>query len=131
LENNMFNGVYCHYDGDLNHVGLVLHLHYQDENKIRELISHGSMSSLSTEIGEKHEYLETSKKVGIFDYQCTFYHRDMDRDLEIFKMSIYTPTLRSKRCYIFNNGKWTFRDRKGAGFCDLEVILRNSEYLPA
>ena len=39
--------IYCHWDGYLDNNGMILHKHYQDPFKVRELLDNGDMSSLS------------------------------------------------------------------------------------
>jgi hypothetical protein len=107
--------IYCHWDGYLDHNGRILHESYSTEDRVRELIALGDLSSLGREIGEKHpfhnphvrgsrEYLDHEKMVGDW---CTAYGRDRDEtnigpenfvniremDLEEFN-------------YHFRNSKW-------------------------
>lgn len=73
-EDGKIESVYCHFDGYFDHVGKILFNHYQDKNKINELIKNGDLSSLAEEIGVKHDF--ESK-----DYtQCKFYGRDRGED---------------------------------------------------
>lgn len=76
--------VYCHWDGYLSNNGELLLNHWSDPFKLRELIDLGDLSSLSKEIGEKHEFDNPGKystpeydayrqKV---EHMCTFYGRD-------------------------------------------------------
>lgn len=75
--------VYCHWDGYLAHNGQILQEHYTDPFKLRDLIDHGDLSSLDTNIGFQHPFsphesaeakaaYETAKAAGA----CTFYGRD-------------------------------------------------------
>jgi hypothetical protein len=67
-------GVYCHWDGGFWCNGPILQDHYQDEAKVRELISFGDMSSLNKRIhpteGEVHNF--DKNEAGV----CVFYGRD-------------------------------------------------------
>jgi hypothetical protein len=67
-------GIYCHWDGYLEHNGRILHDHYTTEEIVRELISFGHMSSLGIGIhpdpNEDHDFEEPQKNV------CVFYGRD-------------------------------------------------------
>ena len=47
--------VYCHWDGYLDNNGKILLNHY-DRSKTEELLSLGDISSLGTEVGEKHSF---------------------------------------------------------------------------
>jgi hypothetical protein len=74
--------VYCHWDGYLEHNGAILQEHY-DSVKANQLVAMGDLSSLGTQIGEKHPFsphfdegskvaYEAAKDAGY----CTFYGRD-------------------------------------------------------
>jgi hypothetical protein len=75
--------VYCHWDGYVDHVGRVLHTHYQAGSKVDDLIALGDLSSLAPNIGVKHAFdtfemtdaeAEAYKKE--HSDSCTFYTRD-------------------------------------------------------
>ena len=81
--------VYCHWDGYLEHNGKILLEHWSDPFKLRQLIDLGALSSLSTEIGEKHEF-DNPGKYGTPEHEayrkqtehmCLFYARDRGEDL--------------------------------------------------
>ena len=71
--------VYCHNDGYLAHVGTVLDSHYQDEDKVDELLAEGDISVLDANIGEKINFddIELRHK----NQQCMFYVRDRGEKL--------------------------------------------------
>jgi hypothetical protein len=52
--------VYCHNDGYLEHNGRILHNHYSDPEKVKDLISLGGLSSLGEQVappaGESHRF---------------------------------------------------------------------------
>lgn len=56
--NGELKAIYCHYDGYKEGVGQTLFEHYQDEQKVRELVSLGDMSVLekSIECPEGHSF---------------------------------------------------------------------------
>jgi hypothetical protein len=62
--------VYCHWDGYLDHNGVILLQHYSDPFKLRELIDLGDMSSLAENIGTQHPFSKAPQG------ECTFYGRD-------------------------------------------------------
>lgn len=64
--------VYCHNDGYPSYNGWLLLEHWSNEDKVRELLALGSLSSLDKEIGKKHGFDYEDHPVG----QCTFYGRD-------------------------------------------------------
>lgn len=63
-------GVYCHWDGNIEHNGRILVDNYTTEEKVEALISNGSISSLDETVGYKHSFDERPEG------QTTFYHRD-------------------------------------------------------
>lgn len=71
-------GVYCHWDGYIDHNGRILLEHY-DSVKANHLVSLGDLSSLAPEIGEEHPFsqfhLPEDQRVN-YDNWCTFYGRD-------------------------------------------------------
>ena len=78
------DGVYCHWDGYPSWNGQLLYAFYNTPEKVNELISHGGISSLGMNIGEKlpedgFESYEAKKK----NFQCEFYARDRGEKIEI------------------------------------------------
>lgn len=55
---NCFYGVYCHWDGQLSHNGLILYQHYKSEGKIKALMEKGDMSALGTTPSECIYYVD-------------------------------------------------------------------------
>lgn len=62
--------VYCHWDGYLSHNGQILHQHYQDRDKVKQLVELGQISSLAEDVGEKHDFDDR------IEGWTTFYGRD-------------------------------------------------------
>jgi hypothetical protein len=63
--------IYCHFDGYISNNGRLLAAHYTTEEKVRELIDLGDLSSLGAEIGEQHDF----ENPGSRDW-CRAYRRD-------------------------------------------------------
>lgn len=55
-EDGSVTGIYCHWDGYLSHNGRILAENYTDEDRVRELIALGDISSLGAEIGTAHDF---------------------------------------------------------------------------
>ena len=126
-----FRGVYCHWDGYLEHVGRILRDHYANPAKVAELIEHGDISSLDAEIGSKHEFDDRPKG------QTTFYGRDRG---ENDSGPTTRETLRGimnhanrRGCeyfYLFTDGDWQYAARgpqyfghsDGSPFSDLQLL---------
>jgi hypothetical protein len=74
--------VYCHWDGYLENNGAILQGHYVDPFKVRDLIDLGDISSLRTEVGEKHDFSRLDSTMPENEYETkyghmtTFYGRD-------------------------------------------------------
>jgi hypothetical protein len=66
--------VYCHWDGYLSWNGKLLLDHY-DREKTLKLIALGDLSTLRTELGEKHDFDDRSDETKDW---CKFYSRDRD-----------------------------------------------------
>ena len=62
--------VYCHWDGYLEHNGMILYKHYSDPFKLRQLMDLGDLSSLGERIGTQHAFDQAPQG------ECTFYKRD-------------------------------------------------------
>lgn len=87
-----FRSIYCHFDGNLEHVGAILKDHYNTADKVNELIDLGALSSLSTDLEN-----------------TIAYHRDRKEPLSITIdynsiQDIYCQTYN----YLFREGKWFF-----------------------
>jgi len=74
--------VYCHWDGYLSNNGQILHKHYSDPFKLRDLIDLGDISSLRPEIGARHPFsqfdttMTTEQFDALYGEMTTFYGRD-------------------------------------------------------
>lgn len=73
--------IYCHWDGYIEHNGLLLQLCYDKPEKIERLLELGNLSVLG-------EYLETDEPHS-FESQhpnvCVAYHRDRGEELELWE----------------------------------------------
>ena len=92
--NNNIKATYCHWDGHLDNVGKIIQENYQDENKVNQLIDLGFISSLRSEIGEKHPFdtpydqnltheeldLKREEHDALYGHMTTFYKRDRGED---------------------------------------------------
>lgn len=52
------NLVYCHYDGYIEHNGLILENHYQSADKIKRLIKNGSIRSLNKTVESTDYFID-------------------------------------------------------------------------
>jgi len=56
--NDSFQGIYCHWDGNLGHNGVILLNHYSEPNSIAELIAGGNLSILAETLEDCSFYRE-------------------------------------------------------------------------
>ena len=130
LDNNGVKAIYLHSDGYLEYAGRILDEHYRDESKVDELLSHGDVSSLNENIGEKlpfNDYMLFHEKK-----QCRFYHRDRGEDKkeaatlggenELVKFA--TEKCDAEYIYMFAYGSWYVYDvYNNSEFVELEEEL--------
>ena len=130
LDKNGVKAIYLHSDGYLEYAGRILDEHYQDESKVDELLSHGDVSSLNENIGEKlpfNDYMLFHEKK-----QCRFYHRDRGEDKkeaatlggenELVKFA--TEKCDAEYIYMFAFGSWYVYDvYNNSEFVELEEVL--------
>ena len=74
LDDNGVQAIYSHSDNYLEHTGKILDQHYQDEDKVDELLSLGDLSIIDENIGEKINF--NDYKLRVENKQCLFYARD-------------------------------------------------------
>ena len=131
-ETKQVRAIYCHWNGYVHGgVGETLHLHYQDENKIAELIALGSLSSLQERVapaeGEKHDFDNPAEGVTIA------YHRDRGEDFEAPQeyetaqalLNVAGDKYWAQYVYLRRDGKWyvgsPFEPKNG--FVTVESVL--------
>lgn len=117
-------GIYCHWDGYFSHNGRILQDHYNTEDRVRELLALGFLSSLRPEIGEKHPFdtwsLDKSKIDPKWDNWCKFYGRDRDeadQDAELFgSWNDLLNKQGQEYNYLFVPGEGWYVDYSGEGW---------------
>lgn len=103
-EDGSFTGVYCHWDGYLEGVGAILKKHYTDDEKVKGLISLGSISSLDESIKCPKGHSFESAVPG-----CTVaYNRDRGEELNIYHANDFNEAKKyfEEYNYFFENGTW-------------------------
>ena len=97
--------VYCHWDGYPSYNGKILLEHYQNADKVMQLISNGDMSTLGPEIGSKHDFNARNTDM------CTFYGRDRgEAGVEAATHTSAAEMHTEEYSYLFKNGKWYYCD---------------------
>ena len=110
VEEDKIKGIYCHWDGYISHNGEILYKHYNNIDKIKELIELGGLSILAPNIHPNKD------KVHNFDnYQddvVVAYHRDRGEDKEILifenakEIQDYIKDVWIDYTYIFKDNEW-------------------------
>lgn len=124
-KNGEIKSVYCHWDGYYEHNGVILYNFYNTVSKVNRLIDYGDISSLGTEIGKKHDFINLY-------HGCTFYHRDRGEDKNIAITDIedvknpYNQISEEEYNYIFveETGEWIAKKEGEEKYQKLENILR-------
>jgi len=98
--------VYCHHDGYLSDVGKTLYNHYNTEDRILELLTHGDMSSLGDTIES-----------------CEFYGNPADAALTHYTESQFREYAEEYN-YLFRNGEWFWFYDDCPNWNKLEDVIR-------
>jgi hypothetical protein len=111
---NTISSIYCHFDGYEDGVGDMLFEHYKNEDKVKELISLGDLSSLHEEINPikgTHTYHNPEDNV------CVFYRRDRQDLLAYFQISknledYFELSIEygAEYLYVMKDNKWYYSD---------------------
>jgi hypothetical protein len=125
-KNHSYEGVYLHFDGYPEGAGQMLVDHYDTDAKVKNLISHGGISSLGEMIGEKQDFssiLSSSTK------QCKFYHRDRGDELDIEELeydeiSKFADDCGAEFTYLYEGGVWMVKEQPQ--FKGLMSLLKES-----
>lgn len=110
--------IYCHYDGYPEHNGKILKDHYNEIDKVRELVNLGDLSALGQEIGKKQDF---NNRETINKNWCLAYGRDRGEKNTEAKSVPKEEFLHSRLNgedykYLFTeDGKWEYYP----GWCEL------------
>ena len=87
LDNKGVKAIYSHSDNYLEHTGKILDQHYQNEEKVDELLAQGDVSIINENIGVKLDFNDF--KSFHANKQCRFYMRDRgEKNKEATNLSI-------------------------------------------
>lgn len=126
-EDGTIEQIYAHWDGYISNNGVILFNYYQNNQKVKELINLGNLSSLKPEIypTEEHSFEKHQSKVTIF------YERDRGEsnakaekfdNLKSFKKKAELESYN----YIYkeNNKKWYLIDAKENKLKSLKTLIK-------
>lgn len=97
INDTEYETVYCHWDGYLENNGLILECCYNSPEKVKDLISHGNMSSLGKNLSECDFYKENPEivdtKKGLYEKASfadfIYLHDGKDWTVSKFDYSLY------------------------------------------
>jgi hypothetical protein len=130
-EDGLISSIYCHWDGYPSNNGKILQEHYQDVNKIKQLIVLGSLSILGPEIGDIQDFKNPTDR-----NWCLFYGRDRgEKDIDHVNHKNEKELIDAASdswgqwVYLFDDGEWKVCDihSKEKVFVPLEEILEKNE----
>ena len=119
MHGDVCKSVYCHWDGYLEHNGVILQEHY-DSAKANNLVALGDLSALRPEIGDQHAFsqfevddMDRDDFIRTTENMCTFYGRDrLEENIE-FKSDLTFEAFfeRADGCgaewyYVMRDGVW-------------------------
>ena len=109
--------IYCHNDGYLSYVGVILYLFYKDSDKVKALIKLGDLSSMGAnleppreiksedEFHRMHSILSRSARTSfVLSYKRDRHEHNL-QDYHICKSKEYV-TGQGQFFYLYKNGKW-------------------------
>ena len=114
------NYIYCHYDGYPEHNGSVLVNHYQNIDKVNQLLDLGDLSTLSEEIGEQQDF---NNRETHNEKWCLAYGRDRGERNITKRNTTFEELLRDDNVsylYVFDNDKWICYNLYNKCECDLD-----------
>ena len=92
-EDGTVTGIYCHWDGYPKHNGKILVTDYTTEEKVRELIALGDISSLGSTINETVAYGRDRGERSVGPHKGKSHHEFVGKYGEQYN-------------YLFKNGEW-------------------------
>lgn len=117
---NSIDAIYCHWDGFLSYNGKILLQHYTSTDIVNQLMDLGDLSSLNEKL-----YSDDSKPHTFQNAQddvCVAYGRERsesDVDCKTFinidEFEKYAIGTDAEYQYLFNSGKWTYRETNRDG----------------
>jgi len=113
-----YKTVYCHWDGYLSHNGRILQEHY-NSSKANHLVALGNISSLGTEIGEKHPFSQFDTDMPAKEFEekygnmTTFYGRDREEEGQEF---------------ITHTSKESLIEHFNESWCEFAYIMKDSTW---
>lgn len=127
LEDGTILHSYCHWDGYPTGVGKTLVEHYNDIEKVKELLSFGDMSYLTSEIhpsGDTHSFANPEENVTVF------YKRDRNEPETESVITTMDELFSVKYnfldyVYLFRDGNWYYTYARKTDWKNLNEIFQD------
>lgn len=145
--------VYCHSDGYLSHNGAILNEHYQDSEKVDQLLALGDLSVLGSVIGEKHDFGWYAKLGAEYTFdeslwsdevKATYaklrsytraYHRDRGEPLNLqvaaSEDEFWQINQGTEYWYLFKGRQWFVKEYSNPPLLLAEALARDNAQLAA
>jgi len=123
-ENGLYDVIYCHMDGYPQHNGAILFEYYDTEEKVRELIALGNISTLGQCIGEQHDFEEYLEDTDERKKWTKAYGRDRGETHQGgWKISSLKEVCEEEWAYVYSvELGWTFCKGK-RGYTSLKTFI--------
>jgi len=115
-EDGSVTGIYCHWDGYPEHNGKMLLNHYTTSDIVCDLMDLGNLSILSENLYSTDIHTFNNPQEGV----CVAYGRDRGETGtnsktfdNISEFEAFADNSWSDYQYLFNNGKWQYRNHNG------------------
>jgi hypothetical protein len=124
--------IYAHWGGYISENGLILFQHYQDVNKVKELINLGSLSSLQPEInppkGAQHSFDRPYEGVTNFYVRDRGQEETLSRSCSSFEEYLKKGNFQEYD-YVFSEAenKWFLLNTGNGKLDDLLTVILDSE----
>ena len=137
---DVIKSIYCHWDGYVEHNGVILNEFYSNSVDINRLIATGDASSLGACVGKKIDF---GRRWEDTDYiklgethvapQCTFYSRDRGEDAPFRTFLTDADFLEhydgmgAELYYLFDHGVWYVSQHHQNNFKPLHEVLQKEK----
>lgn len=136
VENNKkYTAIYCHSDGYLSYVGLMLFCFYGSERMAKDLMGLGALSSIGPVLGRpvdmKKGYTDSKYYETRIKGQCVAYSRDAQQQFEVVQTSNMKDLLTESYFYVFRNGEWYYRGGEAQRLSKVSLALKKDKEIDA
>lgn len=127
-----YSGIYCHSDGYVSYVGLLLYCFYDTEYKIKQLQGLGSLSRLGMRLGHVIDFKKQQMDIDYYEQnksQCCAYTRDRGDAFEVLNSKNLNDFCTESYLYVFRNGEWYYKGGNAKRLSKLRIALQKDKEL--